>query len=301
VSCGLSWWLGGVVVEDTRIGLVEWWGSGFWVGDGFVSGRGGVVFGGELDAAGWMKGIDGVDYARDRKDWRQWRVGDGVLEGEGGFGTALPEAGEEHEEETELSEQEGGPDSGLSEHVHRGAGGKDDGAGAEESEEEEDRPGLGEVTPQGSPGGGEGSADAPVGLAVWAQVETKLDGVDLDEIEVETEDGGDKEEDDVAGEDVEEGGASYDVLIDVIGPFALEEREWAKDEGGDQEGEEGDADEAPEIEQTLVKQGAETGWSTGLVDEEGSGYEEEVDEKVKRDGGVAEARSGVPDGALVQV
>jgi hypothetical protein len=40
------------------------------------------------------------------------------LEGEGGFGSALPEAGEEHEEEAELGEEKRGPDARLRKHVH---------------------------------------------------------------------------------------------------------------------------------------------------------------------------------------
>jgi hypothetical protein len=91
------------------------------------------------------------------------------------------------------------------------------------------------------------------------------------------------------------------VLIDVVGPFALKEEERAEDESGGEEGEEGDADEAPEIEQTLVKQSAEAGRGVGQVAEEGSGYEEEVDEEVKGNGGVAEAGSGACDGVFMEV
>jgi hypothetical protein len=64
-----------------------------------------------------MKRVDGIDYAGDGKDWRQWGRCDGVLEGERGLDSALPEAGEEHEEETELSEQERRPYARLGEHV----------------------------------------------------------------------------------------------------------------------------------------------------------------------------------------
>ncbi len=126
-----------------------------------------------------------------------------------------------------------------------------DGGESEESEEEEDGPRLGEVRAKGSPGGGEGAADAAVGLGFSAKgggtkVQAELNGVDLDEVEVETEDGGDEEEDDVAGEDDEESDASYEVLVDVVCPFALQDEERAEDESGDEEGDEGDADEAPE-------------------------------------------------------
>jgi hypothetical protein len=99
---GLVWWLGGFVVEHSGIGLVERRGSGFGVGDGLESRRCGVVgLGGESNAAAGMKGIVGINYARYRKNGCER---DGVLEGEGGFGSALPEAGEKHEEEAELGE-----------------------------------------------------------------------------------------------------------------------------------------------------------------------------------------------------
>src|SRR5258705_2167340 len=135
---------------------------------------------------------------------------------------------------------------------------------------------------EGSPCGGEGAADAAVGLGALseeggAKMLAELDGVDLDEIEVETEDGGDEKEDDVAGEDEEEGGAAYDVVVDVVCPFVLKYKERAEDETGDEEGEEGDADESPEIEEALLEEGAETGRGAGLVADESAGDEEEVD------------------------
>jgi hypothetical protein len=71
-----------------------------------------------LDTAAWVKGVAGVDYGGDGKNGWKTYVGDGVLQGERGFDSALPEAGEKHEEKTKLGEQEDGPDSGLSEHVH---------------------------------------------------------------------------------------------------------------------------------------------------------------------------------------
>jgi len=78
----------------------------------------GVGLGGESDAAAGMKGIGGTRCAGDRENGWQCGGGDGVLEGEGGFGSALPEAGEEHEEEAELGEEKHGPDTRLREHVH---------------------------------------------------------------------------------------------------------------------------------------------------------------------------------------
>ena len=108
------------------------------------------------------------------------------------------------------------------------------------------------------------------------------------------------EDDDVASENLEEGGASYRALVDVVGPFALKEEEWAEDEGRDKEGEEGDADEAPEMREALLKQGTEACGSICLVDEERSGYEEEVEQKVERDGGMAEARCRTRDGIFVK-
>jgi hypothetical protein len=128
-----------------------------------------------------------------------------------------------------------------------------------------------------------------------------LHGVDLDEVEVETQDGGDEEEDDVAGEGEEEGGAAYDVVVDLVCPFALKDREWAEDEGEDEEGKESDADEAPEIEEALLKECAETGGGVGLVAEESAGDEEEVNDEKERDGGVAGDGPGVSRGTFVEV
>jgi hypothetical protein len=91
------------------------------------------------------------------------------LEGERGFGSALPEAGEEHQEETELGEEKHRPDARLRKHVHGDAGGEDDGTESEESEEEKDGPGFGEMSAEGSPCGGEGSADAAVGLGLLSE------------------------------------------------------------------------------------------------------------------------------------
>jgi hypothetical protein len=119
-----------------------------------------------------------------------------------------------------------------------------------------------------------------------------LNSVDLDEIEVETEDGCDDDEEDVAGEDEEEGGSSCDVVVYVIGPFALKKKERAKDETGDEESEDGDANESPEKEEALLEQCAETGGSVGLIAKESAGNEEEVNDEEERDGGVAGDRTG---------
>jgi len=130
---------------------------------------------------------------------------------------------------------------------------------------------------------------------------TELNGVDLDEVEVETEDGGDEEEDDVAGEDEKEGGAAYDVVVYVVCPFALQDGEWAEDEGGDEKGEEGDADESPEIEEALLEECAETGGGVCLVAEESAGDEKEVEDEVKRDGDVTGDGTRVTYWAFVEV
>jgi hypothetical protein len=73
------------------------------------------------------------------------------------------------------------------------------------------------------------------------------------------------------------------VFVDVTGPLILEDKERSEDESRDEEGEEDDTNESPEIEQTLMKQGAEAGWGVGLVAEEGSWDEEEVEKQVERD------------------
>ena len=77
----------------------------------------------------------------------------------------------------------------LCKHVHCCPSGKEDGGESEKGEEEKDRPRFIKVESQDSPGGVEGATDSPIGLAVGTQIETELDRVDLDQIEIETKDG----------------------------------------------------------------------------------------------------------------
>jgi hypothetical protein len=105
-------------VEDSGIGLVEGWGSGFGIGDGLGRWGDGTGLGSELDAAAGIHWGGGIDVAGDMNSGWQRRGEDGVLEGEGGFDSALPVAGEEHKEEAELGEEKHGPDARLREHVH---------------------------------------------------------------------------------------------------------------------------------------------------------------------------------------
>ena len=128
-----------------------------------------------------------------------------------------------------------------------------------------------------------------------------MNGVDLDEIEVKTENRGDEEDNDVSGEDCEEGVAADDVLIDVTCPLALKEEERAEDDGADEKSEQSDADESPEVEEALLKQRAETRGCGGLVAEERTGDEEEIDEEVERNGGVAGYASGISDWSFVEM
>jgi hypothetical protein len=173
--------------------------------------------------------------------------------------------------------------------VHRDAGGEDDSGGPEDGEEEEDRPGLREVGAESSPCWAKGAADATVGLGLFskgggAEVKSKLYGVDLDEVKVETENRGDEEDDDVPGEGCEERVTSGCVVVDVVGPSALQKDEGAEDEAGDDEGEERDADEAPEVKQALVEERAEASGVFGLIAKEGSGNEKKVDQKIEGNG-----------------
>ena len=108
-----------------------------------------------------------------------------------------------------------------------------------------------------------------------------MDGVDLDEVEVKTENRGDEEDDDVTCHGREERVTSGRVVVHVVGPFALKEDEGAKDKSRDDEGEKCDADEAPKMQQALVQERAETGGVFGLIAEEGSGNEKEVDQEIE--------------------
>jgi hypothetical protein len=63
------WWFGGLVVEDSGIGLVQRGRSGFGVGDGFRGSRWywrrwrGVGFEGKVDAAAGIHGVGGMNEA----------------------------------------------------------------------------------------------------------------------------------------------------------------------------------------------------------------------------------------------
>jgi len=96
-------------------------------------------------------------------------------------------------------------------------------------------------------------------------------------------------------------GNTYDVVVDVVCPFALKDEEWAEDEAGDKEGEEGDANEAPEKEEALLEECAETGGGAGLVAEESAGNEKEVNDEKERDGGMVRDGAGGAYWAFVEM
>src|ERR1700754_1318291 len=87
----------------------------------------------------------------------------------------------------------------------------------------------------------------------------------------------------------------------MIGPLILKEEERGKDEGGDDEREEGDANEAPKVDQALMKQRADAGGRLSLITEESSGNEEEIEEQIERDRCVADGGTGVSCGTFVKV
>ena len=144
------------------------------------------------------------------------------MEGERGFGSALPEASEQEKEQAKLGEEEGWPDSWLREHMHGSARGEYDDGRSEDGKKEEYGPRLRKVCAEGSPGGGESAADAAVRLAVMAEMEAKLDRVDLYEIEVETKDRRDEEDNNIADQCCKKCVAFDGVPVDVVGPFALD-------------------------------------------------------------------------------
>lgn len=161
----------------------------------------------------------------------------------------MPEAGEEHEEKAELSEEEDGPDAGLGQHVHGDSGGERKGGEAEERKADEAEVGAVMVVAQGAKCGQEGAADAAVGSSVGAKVAAELDSVDLDQVEVEAKQGGDEQDQDQTGKDEEERFAADVVAVDVVGPDGLELQERSEDRERDQQGEQGDAYESPEERQ----------------------------------------------------
>lgn len=91
------------------------------------------------------------------------------------------------------------------------------------------------------------------------------------------------------------------MVINVIGPFVLAERQRAEDKAADDEGEQSDANETPEVEQALLEEGSEACRSCGLVTVEGSRDEKEVDDKKDGDRCMTGDSASVSYGAFVKV
>jgi hypothetical protein len=214
-------------MEDSGVWLVKGGGCGFGIWDWVKR----LARQGDLVSRDWVirvEGVDGVYLANDRKDGQGRRGEGGVLEGERGLGCALPEASEQENEESELGEEEGWPDSRLREHMHGSTCSEDDGGRSEDGEKEEYGPRLRKVCAEGSPGGGESAADAAVRFAVMAEMEAELDRVNLYEIEVETKDRRHEEDNHVADEGCEKCVKFYSMLVDLVSPFALDKDERAE-------------------------------------------------------------------------
>jgi hypothetical protein len=120
-------------MEDSGVWLVERRGGGFRIWDRVKR----LARRGILVSRDWvirMRGVDRVYLANDRNNGQRRRGEGRVLEGEGCFGSALPEASEQENEEAKLGEKKNWPDSGLSEHMHGSACGEDDGGRPEDGE-----------------------------------------------------------------------------------------------------------------------------------------------------------------------
>ena len=157
-----------------------------------------------------------------------------VVEHEGSFRSALPKSREKHQEQAELSQQEHRPNVWLRQGVHSGASGKDNGSEPDHREKNEGQVKTEEVAAEGAPRGLERAANLSLGLALLAGIDrelkqAKLDGVDLNQIEVDAEDGCDEPDENKTGEVDQEGWTSDDGLVDVIGPQALECFQACKD------------------------------------------------------------------------
>ena len=91
------------------------------------------------------------------------------------------------------------------------------------------------------------------------------------------------------------------MIIDEVCPFALQTKECAEDDDGDEKGDESNANKAPEVGQSLLEQSSEPCWGVSQITEEGSWYEQEVNEEIEKDGGVSEGDTGVSHGTFVEV
>jgi hypothetical protein len=110
-----------------------------------------------------------------------------VLKDEGGFGSALPEAGEEHQEEAQLSDKKHGPDTGLGQDMHRRASGEKGGERSQSRKQEKDQPYASEMVSKQPEGRAKGAANTAVGLVVGSKVRTELNDVGLDQVEVDAQ------------------------------------------------------------------------------------------------------------------
>lgn len=82
------------MMEDSGVWLVKRGGGRFRIRDWVER----LAKGGDLMGWIWVirvQGVDGIYLANDRKDGQLRRNEDGVLEGEGGLGSALPKASEQ--------------------------------------------------------------------------------------------------------------------------------------------------------------------------------------------------------------
>ncbi len=178
---------------------------------------------------GWLGlpvGVSGVERVGgdgcvgDGEDAEGVGIEDGVLEREGGLGSALPETGEEHQEEAwpERSRNRGQTRGWASMCMAMRAVRTTAAAPrrVRKRKERQARPKLWRRVRKAGP---RVRRTRRSGLPLRAEVLAELDGVDLDEIEVEAEDGGHEEDEDDAGR----GGARKEWrptkrVVDVGGP-----------------------------------------------------------------------------------
>jgi hypothetical protein len=205
-----------------------------------------------------------------------------MLKDEGGFDAALPETGEQHSEETELRHEKHGPHLRLGEHMYRGSRGEEAKGESKKRQQQKEDPGTNKMRAQQAERGAEGMANTAVRTAGESLVSSKLDGVDLDQVEVKPQQRRHKKDGKKTAKSESQGGPSDEAIVDEGSPSSLESEQRPEDHQCDDERDHGDPNKTPEVQNALTEKVTEPRRRASDVAEEGSWNEKKIQQK-KRD------------------
>ena len=120
------------------------------------------------------------------------------------------------------------------------------------------------------------AADPVVGLAGGELHRTELNGVGFDEIEVEPQQRRCEQNESYTDESEDERRTPYEAIVDEMGTIALKARERSNYEKKDEKSDDGDAYEAPKIQDSTTKERAEARARVSEIAIEGSGNKNEI-------------------------